>query len=164
MKILHKFKNWYISIDNSISNKTIAKKIKSKICGIVGKNGGYTNKATNYCLKIPSKNPKLITPHTEGFQALIWHLIVSHPKIQKNKTQFISYLKKFEVHKSYFPRFNEECGVFGVINVKNASEVMYYGLHALQHRGQESSGIASTNGKKIFCYKISKKYPTKKFS
>ena len=74
--------------ENLVEAIKYAKKIKSKICGIVGKNGGYTNKATNYCLKIPSKNPKLITPHTEGFQALIWHLIVSHPKIQKNKTKW----------------------------------------------------------------------------
>ncbi len=42
-------------------------------------------------------------------------------------------------------KMNEECGVFGVINVHNASEVMYYGLHALQHRGQEGCGIVSTD-------------------
>ena len=47
-----------------------------------------TNKVTKFCLRIPSENPKLITPHTEGFQALIWHLIISHPKIQINKTKW----------------------------------------------------------------------------
>ncbi|MBU1020183.1 MAG: amidophosphoribosyltransferase [Firmicutes bacterium] len=47
-------------------------------------------------------------------------------------------------------KFNEECGVFGVINVSNASEVLYYGLHALQHRGQEGCGILSTDGKDMY--------------
>ena len=74
--------------ENLVEAINYAKKIGSKICGVVGKNGGYTSKVTNFCLRIPSKNPKLITPHTEGFQAVIWHLIVSHPKIQKNKTKW----------------------------------------------------------------------------
>ncbi len=47
-------------------------------------------------------------------------------------------------------KMNEECGVFGVINVHNSQEVMYYGLHALQHRGQEGCGIASTDYKKFY--------------
>jgi len=47
-------------------------------------------------------------------------------------------------------KMNEECGVFGVINVSNASEVMYYGLHALQHRGQEGCGIVSTDHKSFY--------------
>ena len=47
-------------------------------------------------------------------------------------------------------KMNEECGVFGVIGVSNASEVMYYGLHALQHRGQEGCGIISTDHEEIY--------------
>ncbi len=74
--------------ENLIEAINYAKKIGCDICGVVGKNGGYTNKATKFCLRIPSENPKLITPHTEGFQALIWHLIISHPKIQINKTKW----------------------------------------------------------------------------
>jgi len=50
-----------------------------------------------------------------------------------------------EIDLLYQDKFNEECGVFGVINVKNASEVMYYGLHALQHRGQEGCGIIAAD-------------------
>ncbi len=50
-----------------------------------------------------------------------------------------------EIDILYQEKMNEECGVFGVFNVKNASEVMYYGLHALQHRGQEGCGIISTD-------------------
>ncbi len=51
----------------------------------------------------------------------------------------------------YFPQgLNEECGVFGVFNCKNAADLTYYGLHALQHRGQEGCGIASCDGEEIF--------------
>lgn len=55
-----------------------------------------------------------------------------------------------EIDILYQDKMNEECGVFGVINVKNASEVMYYGLHALQHRGQEGCGIISTDHKELY--------------
>ena len=49
-----------------------------------------------------------------------------------------------EIDYLYQDKMNEECGVFGVINVKNASEVTYYGLHALQHRGQEGCNNPTT--------------------
>jgi len=55
-----------------------------------------------------------------------------------------------EIDILYQDKMNEECGVFGVINVKNASEVMYYGLHALQHRGQEGCGIITTDHQDFF--------------
>lgn len=55
-----------------------------------------------------------------------------------------------EIDFLYQDKFNEECGVFGVINVQNASEVMYYGLHALQHRGQEGCGIISSDTKLLY--------------
>lgn len=58
-----------------------------------------------------------------------------------------------EIDIFYEDKMNEECGVFGVINVSNASEVMYYGLHALQHRGQEGCGIISTDHKNLFSVK-----------
>tara|TARA_B100001057_G_scaffold469929_1_gene530732 strand:+ start:804 stop:1385 length:582 start_codon:yes stop_codon:yes gene_type:complete len=74
--------------ENLVEAIDYAKKVGSKICGIVGKNGGYTHRVSNYCIRVPSKNSKLITPHTEGFQAILWHLIISHPKIQINKTKW----------------------------------------------------------------------------
>jgi amidophosphoribosyltransferase len=58
-----------------------------------------------------------------------------------------------EIEIFYNEKMNEECGVFGVINVSNAAEVMYYGLHALQHRGQEGCGILSTDHKDMFIVK-----------
>jgi D-sedoheptulose 7-phosphate isomerase len=73
---------------NIIEALKFAKLRKAKICGIVGKNGGYTSKIADACLKIPVKNMKNLTPHSEAFQAVIWHLLVSHPDIKKYKTKW----------------------------------------------------------------------------
>lgn len=64
-----------------------AKRRRLKIFGIVGRNGGYTKKVGDEVVVIPTVNSKTITPHTEAFQAIIWHCIVSHPAlmIQANK-------------------------------------------------------------------------------
>jgi len=65
-----------------------AKEIGAKIMGIVGKDGGYTKKMGDAVVLIPTISDKRITPHTEGFQAVIWHLLVSHPKLQINSTKW----------------------------------------------------------------------------
>ena len=56
---------------------------RSSICGIVGRDGGYTAQIADACVVIPPIDSDNITPHTEGFQALVWHLLVSHPDLQK---------------------------------------------------------------------------------
>ena len=68
--------------------------IGSKIIGIVGRDGGYTAKVGDICLIIPTVNSDTITPHSETFQAIIWHLLVSHPKLKvaKNLPNFSFYL------------------------------------------------------------------------
>lgn len=58
------------------------KKVGAKIIGVVGRDGGYTAKVAEACVIVPTVNPKAVTPHTESFQAVIWHLLVSHPKLQ----------------------------------------------------------------------------------
>ena len=63
-------------------------KKKSKIVGIVGKDGGYTAKKSNNVFIVPVAKDKLITPLTESYHAVIWHCIVSHPMLQKNKTKW----------------------------------------------------------------------------
>jgi D-sedoheptulose 7-phosphate isomerase len=73
---------------NIVEALKFAKQKKAKICGIVGKNGGYTYKVANACLRIPVYNLKNLTPHSEAFQAIIWHLLVSHPNIKKYKTKW----------------------------------------------------------------------------
>ena len=72
--------------------------------------------------------------------------LIKNNKTKKYKAQFSNYLKKFEVHKSHFPRFNEECGVFGISGSEDAAALTALGLHALQHRGQEGCGIVSFDG------------------
>ena len=61
---------------------------KGQVLGIVGPNGGYTAEKASICIKIPVENPKHVTPHTEAFQAVIWHCLVSHPLLQKNRTKW----------------------------------------------------------------------------
>jgi len=73
---------------NIIEALKFAKLKGTKICGIVGKNGGYTNKIADVCLRIPVQNLKNLTPHSEAFQAVIWHLLISHPDIKKFRTKW----------------------------------------------------------------------------
>jgi D-sedoheptulose 7-phosphate isomerase len=65
-----------------------AKKKNSKVLGIVGKKDGYTRKNADISILVPNVDSKLITPHTEAFQAVVWHCLVSHPILQKNKTKW----------------------------------------------------------------------------
>ena len=73
---------------NLINAIKYAKKRKSKIFGIVGKKDGYTRINANVSILIPNVNDKLITPHTEAFQAVVWHCLVSHPLLQVHKTKW----------------------------------------------------------------------------
>lgn len=59
-----------------------------KIFGIVGRDGGYTKEAGDAVVLIPTVAPARVTPHTEAFQAVIWHCLVSHPKLQLNATKW----------------------------------------------------------------------------
>jgi D-sedoheptulose 7-phosphate isomerase len=69
-----------------------AKMVKAKILGIVGRDGGYTAKVADACIIIPTVNPENVTPHSEGFQGIIWHLIVSDPRLKmiENKWESVS--------------------------------------------------------------------------
>ena len=60
-----------------------AKEIGAKVIGVVGRDGGYTAKVADACVIIPTMSEKTVTPQTEAFQAVIWHLIVSSPSMQK---------------------------------------------------------------------------------
>lgn len=73
---------------NLCSAIDFAKLQSSKILGIVGREGGYTHKHADVCLVIPPVNPAAITPHSEAFQAIVWHLMVSHPKLKTNATKW----------------------------------------------------------------------------
>lgn len=70
-----------------------AKRVGAAICGIVGRDGGYTAQVAEACLTIPTVNPQTITPHTEAFQAVIWHLLVSHPALRTTEMKWESAVK-----------------------------------------------------------------------
>ena len=79
---------------NLVNALKYAKQVGAKITGIVGRDGGYTAKVADACVIIPTVNPENITPHSEAFQAVIWHLLVSHPKLKENQTKWESAVKK----------------------------------------------------------------------
>lgn len=67
---------------NLVRSLEFAKQVGATICGIVGRDGGYTAQVADACLVVPTVNARTITAHTESFQALVWHLLVSHPLLQ----------------------------------------------------------------------------------
>jgi D-sedoheptulose 7-phosphate isomerase len=69
---------------NIVRAVKLAQQVGATIGGVVGRDGGYTASVANACVVVPTVNPATITPHTEAFQAVIWHLIVSHPAIQRH--------------------------------------------------------------------------------
>jgi D-sedoheptulose 7-phosphate isomerase len=75
---------------NIVNSLKFAKEVGAKVCGIVGRDGGYTAKVAEACVVIPPVNSETVTPHTEGFQAVVWHLLVSHPELQKYETKWES--------------------------------------------------------------------------
>jgi len=65
----------------------------ARVTGIVGRDGGYTAKTADACVIVPTVNSAHITPHTEAFQAVIWHLLVSHPALKAAETKWESVVK-----------------------------------------------------------------------
>ncbi len=67
-----------------------ARQVGARVLGIVGKDGGYTAKVADACVIVPTVNPNNVTPHSEAFQAVVWHLFVSHPDLKVNQTKWES--------------------------------------------------------------------------
>ena len=67
---------------NLVRALEFAQEVRATICGVVGRDGGYTAQVADSCVLIPVVNPSTITPHTESFQAMIWHMLASHPKLR----------------------------------------------------------------------------------
>jgi D-sedoheptulose 7-phosphate isomerase len=78
---------------NLVAALDYAKSKGASILGVVGRDGGYTAKMANACILIPVVHPERITPHTEAFQAIVWHLLVSHPALQLTATHWESILR-----------------------------------------------------------------------
>jgi D-sedoheptulose 7-phosphate isomerase len=83
------------SVEKNISANLVralqhAKSIGAAIVGVVGRDGGYTAKVADACVIIPTVNPETVTPHSEAFQAVVWHLLVSHPRLKAAPTKWES--------------------------------------------------------------------------
>jgi D-sedoheptulose 7-phosphate isomerase len=75
---------------NLVSALQLAKQVGARVIGVVGRDGGYTAQVADACVIIPTVNPDNVTPHTEAFQAVIWHLLVSHPQLKAAQTKWES--------------------------------------------------------------------------
>ncbi len=75
---------------NLVSALELARERGAMILGIVGRDGGYTARVADVCVIVPTVNPENVTPHAEAFQAVLWHLLVSHPKLKANPTKWES--------------------------------------------------------------------------
>jgi len=73
---------------NLIEAIDLAKEVGARITGIVGRDGGYTALKADVCLIVPTVNTQTVTPHSESLQAVIWHLLVSHPKLKEHSTKW----------------------------------------------------------------------------
>ena len=83
------------SLERNISANLVlaleyAREVGATVCGVVGRDGGYTAKVADACVIVPTVDRHTVTPHTEAFQAVIWHLLVSHPAVQAAPTKWES--------------------------------------------------------------------------
>ncbi len=75
---------------NLVRALELAKRVGAGVVGVVGRDGGYTATVADACVVVPTVNAETVTPHAEAFQAVVWHLIVSHPDLQKNAMKWES--------------------------------------------------------------------------
>jgi D-sedoheptulose 7-phosphate isomerase len=75
---------------NLVSAIQLAKSVGTAVVGIVGRDGGYTAQEATACVIVPTVNPTHVTPHSEAFQGIVWHLLVSHPKLKVAQTKWES--------------------------------------------------------------------------
>ena len=73
---------------NIVMALKLAKQIGARVVGVVGRDGGYTATVADACVIIPTASSETVTPHTEAFQAVVWHLIVSHPDLRRHEMKW----------------------------------------------------------------------------
>ena len=78
---------------NLVEALKYAKSVGAKVAGVVGRDGGYTAQVADACVIVPTVNSENITPHSEAFQAVVWHLLVSHPRLKAHQTKWESAVK-----------------------------------------------------------------------
>lgn len=75
---------------NLVEAIRFARRVGATVFGVVGRDGGYTGQHADHCIIVPTVNAESVTPHTESFQALVWHLLVSHPLLRRNEMKWES--------------------------------------------------------------------------
>jgi D-sedoheptulose 7-phosphate isomerase len=75
---------------NLVAALKLGKSVGASIVGIVGRDGGYTAQVADACVLVPTVNADHVTPHTEAFQAVVWHLLVTHPRLKNTQTKWES--------------------------------------------------------------------------
>jgi len=75
---------------NIVKAIDFAKTAGIEVFGIVGRNGGHTKARGDEVIVVPTADPARVTPHTEAFQAVVWHCLVSHPALQRQATKWES--------------------------------------------------------------------------
>jgi D-sedoheptulose 7-phosphate isomerase len=75
---------------NIVEALKLAKSVDAQVIGVVGRDGGYTRQVADACVVVPTVNLATVTPHTEAFQAVVWHGLVSHPKLLQNEMKWES--------------------------------------------------------------------------
>jgi len=73
---------------NIVQALKLAKDVGAQVIGVVGRDGGFTAQVADACVIVPTVSPETVTPHTEAFQAVVWHLIVSHPRLRKREMKW----------------------------------------------------------------------------
>ncbi len=75
---------------NLVGSLAFARSVGARILGVVGRDGGTTAQVADACLVIPTVSAETVTPHTEEFQAVVWHLLVSHPRLRRHEMKWES--------------------------------------------------------------------------
>jgi D-sedoheptulose 7-phosphate isomerase len=102
---------------NIVAAVDYAKSVGASILGIVGRDGGHTARLADVCVIIPTVHPDRVTPHTEAFQAVVWHLLVSHPVLQRAATRWESLDQRPQQRRAVFL---DRDGVLSEATVRNS--------------------------------------------
>jgi D-sedoheptulose 7-phosphate isomerase len=75
---------------NIVAGLRLAKTVGAKVLGVVGRDGGFTRRVADACVVVPTVNPDTVTPHSEAFQAVVWHCLVTHPGLKRHEMKWES--------------------------------------------------------------------------
>ncbi len=136
---------------NLVAALRYARQTGTKILGVVGRDGGFTAKVADVCILIPTVNPAHITPHTEAFQAVVWHLLVSHPSVKQQPTKWESTASQEAGRPAVFL---DRDGVINRAHVKDGKPSPPKGIHELELLPDVASSLADLKSHGFALYVI----------